>query len=404
MKRIRLAIIHQDGLLTGSATSLRFLLKGLDTMKFDLQVIVGGPGPLQDILLADGFEAEICPIYGFWTAPGPRWYRPGAVKNVLALFRNGRIKKVIKKIRPDIIHLNDKALIGVGLRLKSLGIPIVQHLRSTYQATHTGLFVLISKWAIRRYASLVVSISEDEAEEFADFESKAVIFNSMDVMNLSFSPHVKSEIRNGFGVSENEKMILFIGLFTKTKGAWDFVNMAGHFKRKYGAEGYKFVMVGPRAKDPTAAISERMKAMWNSASREAAAFEELLSKNNITGDLIFPGYRKDVLDVIHAADVVVICNRLGAMGRQAFEVLAVGKPLLITGGHSGKSSIVIDGKSAIVVKAEDYPEMARQLKKLAEDPILMEKLSREGRRHSELHFDFRQNGKKLENEYMKLLS
>ena len=107
--------------------------------------------------------------------------------------------------------------------------------------------------------------------------------------------------------------------------------------------------------------------------------------------------------MIHAADVVVICNRLGAMGRQAFEVLAVGKPLLITGGHSGKSSIVIDGKSAIVVKAEDYPEMARQLKKLAEDPILMEKLSREGRRHSELHFDFRQNGKKLEAEYFKLL-
>ena len=54
MSKIRLVVIHQDGLLTGSGISLKFLLMGLNLEKFDIHVILGGPGPLEELLIKEG--------------------------------------------------------------------------------------------------------------------------------------------------------------------------------------------------------------------------------------------------------------------------------------------------------------------------------------------------------------
>jgi len=192
---------------------------------------------------------------------------------------------------------------------------------------------------------------------------------------------------------------LFIGLFTRTKGAWDFVDMVGYFKKNFGASGHKFVMAGPLPMKSGGLLRGMLGKLF---PEEAAKFESKLRQNQIGNEVIFPGYLENILDVIESADVAVVCNRLGAMGRQAFEVLAVGTPLVITGGHSGKSTIVENGKNAVVVKAGDPEGMAIHLKKLLDNSSMQEQLTMNGKKHAQSCFDFKANGRLLEREYLKL--
>ena len=47
--------------------------------------------------------------------PGPKWYQRGNINNLFALIPNLKLRKKIKALKPDIIHINDKAALSAGI-------------------------------------------------------------------------------------------------------------------------------------------------------------------------------------------------------------------------------------------------------------------------------------------------
>ena len=185
LKKIKIAYFHQDGLITGSAISLSYYIKELNKSKFFPIVILAKDGPVRSLFEKCGAIVEVFFFHTFWTFPGPRFLSRDFIFQLNSLKINKRLFDYVKNyIKPDIIHINDKASISVGISLKRLNIPIVQHIRSSYNSTRTVVNSFISSKFINMYADKLIVISEDELDFFERNKNYEIINNPVDLKKL----------------------------------------------------------------------------------------------------------------------------------------------------------------------------------------------------------------------------
>jgi glycosyltransferase involved in cell wall biosynthesis len=130
--------------------------------------------------------------------------------------------------------------------------------------------------------------------------------------------------------------------------------------------------------------------------------EEYLSDRELQGKVNVFGFRKDNLEIIAALDVLVVCTRLGVLGRQPFEAMAVKTPVVVTAGHSGKSTVVLHEKTGIVVPMKDVEALTDAVSRLIEDPALRERLAEEGFEYAQREFNPVRNSSKVLQVYYEL--
>jgi len=63
-------------------------------------------------------------------------------------------------------------------------------------------------------------------------------------------------------------------------------------------------------------------------------------------------------------DILVVCTRLGVLGRQPFEAMAVKTPVVVTSGHTGKSSIILHDKTGLVAPMKDIDGLVNAVDRL----------------------------------------
>ena len=179
--KYKIAYFHQDGLITGSALSLRHFLSAMNRDIFEPVVILAKEGPAINLYESLNIKVFVHNYPTFWTFPGPRCMSRGIFHQLNALLPNPKLRAfVLNEIKPDLIHINDKAALNVGISLKNLDIPIVQHSRSSYFITACKLGKYLSAKAIKRFANHIICISEDEEDGFDTFHSKSTIYNTVD--------------------------------------------------------------------------------------------------------------------------------------------------------------------------------------------------------------------------------
>jgi glycosyltransferase involved in cell wall biosynthesis len=131
--------------------------------------------------------------------------------------------------------------------------------------------------------------------------------------------------------------------------------------------------------------------------REAAALS--------IGDRVLAiGYRRDMPDVLAAADVVADLSwgGLGITGTIR-EAMAMGKPV-IASAAGGNPELVQDGVSGLLVPPRDPPAFAVALERLLRDPELAARLGRGGRARVEAGFTVEKRLDRIEALYARLIS
>ena len=405
VKKVNVLYVHQDGNLSASAISLRNLLQALDREQFQPRVLLGGSGTTgqsemdaQPFFESLGIPVDTIPIKGFWTAPGTPWYRGDYYRNFLALFPNPPLMKYLTQQNVDLIHINDKAMLSAGLAASRLGLPIVWHLRSTYRLSHSRMQALISRFGIKRSADHLIAISEDEADGFEDFPNLHIIHNSVDWKLIEQALPQRDKIRAEFGCSSDEIVIGMVGFLSEVKGAWDFILAAGQVCAALPNHKLRFVIVAPIPKRMgSMGLSEKLNLSRTNHAEDHAW--QLARQAGIEDKLIITGYRTDVFVVIGAFDIAVSCYRLRAIGRPAFEAMAMGKPLVVTPGYTGRSQVVVDGETALVVPPGDLQALANAIVTLARDPELRQQMGESGMLYSRKHFDPERNARAVEQVY-----
>lgn len=380
--------VHQDGLLTGSAFSLRNLLLGLDRNRFSPRVLLAQEGPARKLYEAMNIPVDMIPIYGMWTFPGPHFPKPDYFRNWLALLPHPQLMEYLKSKRPALVHVNDKAILPAGVTARQLGIPVVWHIRGSYATSNSLLQAKISCAIIRRTADHLIAISEDETDGFEDLPNLSVIYNSVDFEQVVHASQQANRIRAELDIQPDEKLIGTVStVVNENRGSWDFIHAAGLLQKQFPDARLRFVIV----------------AGITNPGLEADAWKRA-EESGVEKQLILTGFRKNALSIMTAMDVVTICTRRGVLGRMPFEAMALGRPLVVTAGHSGKSRVVLDGQTALVVPPANPEAIAKGIAELLRNPGLGKHLSQQGKIYAREHFDPHKNAQAVMKIYDNLLN
>jgi glycosyltransferase involved in cell wall biosynthesis len=328
------------------------------------------------------------PIRGMWTAPGPRFPTSDYFRNWLGLFHNSKLYDYLHDQRPSLIHINDKALLPAGMAAHRLGIPVIWHLRSTYAVSSSRLQAAISRQVIRRKADYLIPISEDEEDGFEDLPNRKIIHNSVDFEEIERALKQRSQTRVEMDINPQELVIGTVSTsLNEIRGTWDFIRAAGLLQTCLPDVRMRFIVVG---NIPTPEIKAQAQLM----ARQAGIEDKVL----------LTGFRADALNIMAGMDIVVVCSRHGVLGRMPLEAMALGQPLVVTAGHSGRSRVVMDGQTALVVPTANPEAIANSVARLIQSLILRQQLGQQGRIYAREHFDPQKNAHRVMKVYDQLLA
>lgn len=398
---MKVLIVHHTANMDGSSISLLNLIEGIDKDKIKLEILLAGDGPLKQIIESKGINVSFLPIDLFYTFPGPNWSERSFFYNFKAFLPNKQIVQYLKVSKPDIVHLNDKALIAVGIAAKKLNIPIVWHSRSTYHITRVKLNSLISSKTIKCCANHIIAISEDEIDELETFPKLTVIYNSVSFKDVLFAAEHREETRQNLNLVNGELAIGFIGQVTEKRGAWDFIRAVGIIKKQHPNLPVKFFLVGRVPQIKSNGIRDKLNL--NKKVDNLKIAQHLARQANIAHDITITDFRSDILCVMAALDIIVVYPRLGVLGRPPFEGMALGKPVIVAAGHSGKSKVVIDNVTGLVIPPAEPMELAKAINRLLENPNLREELSKTSKIYAKENFDLEIQSKLVSKVYEEVL-
>ena len=100
---------------------------------------------------------------------------------------------------------------------------------------------------------------------------------------------------------------------------------------------------------------------------------ELARESGLEDRVIFLGFRTDVFELYHAADISAFPSRIEGLGLAGVEAMAAGVPLVSSNVH-GILDYVIDGKTGYAVEPNNVDGFAEAIGKLANNPALRESM------------------------------
>jgi glycosyltransferase involved in cell wall biosynthesis len=361
---------------------------------FEPVVILAKEGPARGLYESLDIQVLVHNYPTFWTFPGPRCLSRGMFHQLKALLPNPRLKAfILNDIKPDLIHINDKAALNVGVSLKNSGIPIVQHSRSSYFITACKLGKFISAKTIEGFANHIICISEDEEDGFENFTNKSTIYNTVDFSLIEKAKAKRNETRQELGINQEEVLIGFAAHISEKKGAWDFLESCKQLKKN---PNLKFLLAGQIEEQGSTSLGDGKVLPISPKSY----VESFIKENNLENQLIVTGFRKDILELIAAMDVLVVPNKNGVLGRQPIEAQALGVTVIAKAGHSNRSKVIEHGVTGYLVKnmAESVEQIenwihANKAETMTQSAII----------HAEQNFTPVTNMRKIETIYLNLI-
>jgi glycosyltransferase involved in cell wall biosynthesis len=323
-------------------------LRLMDRQRLTPLLLLPRPGPIEDELGRLGIRYH---IWGPLTEPGsPLAYLRGLVR-AWRLFRREHV---------TAIHLNGTFFWRPAelLAARLLRIPFIAH----YHVINAkpGPFM--------KHCEAAICVSRYTAEQsLPAVLPKPVIYNSISLARFD-SGH---KLRDQRGIGADEVVVAFLGQIREIKGVADFIAMA----RKIPHPNARFLIAG-ECRDP-------QKFPGSYSEQDLAK----LAQGDVR--IRYIGYVKDVEDVYHTADIVVVPSRWQEpLGLINLEAGACRKPVVAT-RVGGIPEVVEDGVNGYLVEPGDVDALAARVAGLITDPALRIRMGEAGRSRVERDFTTR---------------
>jgi glycosyltransferase involved in cell wall biosynthesis len=377
-KNIKIVFIHQDGLITGSAISLRNMITELTTLEYNVSVVTPKAGPAVNMWEQVGAEVLVFPFTTFWTSPGPKCFSRGGLKQLRALFVNHKLKKFLLSLKPDLVHINDKAALQAGVSLKNTGIPILQHSRSAFHLTACKMNAWLSAATIKKYTKHVICISEDEVQGFENYNNKTILYNTVNFEDAVHARTAGLALRESLNIKTTDVVIGMAESFSIHKGLMEITKIAHHVIKNNPAQTIKFLLVGNVSNTDGLNVGDE-----KYSSKQF--LEKFIRDNQLEGRFILTGYQNAPLNYIAAMDLLVVAKAHGVLGRQPIEAQAVGTTVVGLNGHSKKSKIVVNGIGGYLL--DTIPLLIDKINELVKEPARLKVMEQMGIEYAQENFN-----------------
>ncbi len=336
----------------------RILIKSEELTKRGHFVIIAVP---RGSTLSERAKAKSLPVYDdleFY-----RKFRPFEKYDEVLKIRN-----LIEREKIDIVHTHGSqdTWIGAVAAAFSKNNPLVIRTRHNIFPVADHFF---NRYLYRKMINRVIAVSDGVTEIFRENailppEDIVIIPSSVDLERFSEKAARRNEIRQEFGVLENEILVGMVGRFAKEKG--HSVILEGAKRILAERKDVRFVLAGEGP------LEEKLKADAKKMGLEKA--------------VIFAGFRTDIPQFLSALDIFTLTPTAGeSLGTAILEAFAMRKPV-VAADLGGIHTSVRDGKTGLLFTPGDSDELCSKLLRLIENQELREKFANSGRKMIEEEF------------------
>ena len=338
---------------------------------------------------ADRYEHVICSIMARMQM-APLFRQAGIEVHTLGLRQKTdllavtlRLRSLLKRLRPDILHtylLHGNVLGRIVGRL--VGVHgIIGSERTIGQAGRWG-----------RLATRLTNPLTDAVEVNSETGARAIerdlgvppgkieVVRSGIDLNAYGGMSKRTEIRSGLALTDHHHLVLYVGRLRPVKGV------------EYGIRAFA------AARDQHA----NMHMALAGEGEQLGYLQNLANELGISEHISFLGVRNDLPELLSAADSVLMPSLAEGFPRTAIEAMAAGRPVIAT-RVGGTPEAIVDGETGILVPPMDVNAMVSALSRLVGDPNLQAQLGTNGRKRAEQNYSVDNYVTRLDGLYRQML-
>lgn len=282
---------------------------------------------------------------------------PFSPKNIKA-YRE--LKRIIDSERFDLIHCHTPAVSFMtrvaARKARRQGTVVMYtchgfHFHNSSSKKNWLLYYPAEKF-LSRFCDYIVTINKEDFNRAKTFHCKNVRYIpsvGVDINRIKALKINKAEKRKEIGVPDEKILVISAGELIERKNHEVIIRALG--KLQDPDIYYAIAGKGP--------LLDRLK--------------QVASEVGISDRVLFLGFRTDVFELYHAADISAFPSKIEGLGLAGVEAMAAGIPLVSSNVH-GILDYVIDGKTGYAIPPNDVDGFASALEKLAHDPALRESM------------------------------
>jgi glycosyltransferase involved in cell wall biosynthesis len=320
----------------------------------------------------------------------PSLVRRLSLKNDLLAFVS--IYRLLKRIKPHIVHTHtSKAGVLGRVAAYLAGIPIIVHTPHGH-IFHSYYGCIVTKMIV--FVERILSLMTDKINALTDRErdehlecgiastNKYIIIHSGVMLQQIMNKDIDVETgKKKLGIPQNSNVIGAVGRLVPVKGHKYLVSAAKKITKEFDNTVLVFVGDG---------------YLESKLERQA---ESLGIRNNI----IFAGWRSDVIDVLDLFDILVLPSLNEGMGKVLIEGMALGKPI-VASSVGGIIDLVKNGDNGILVPPRDPDGLSDAILRLIRNKNLAQRLGENGKAKVYPEYDTLVMIRQIEDLYESLLN
>jgi len=318
-----------------------------------------------------------------------------------------KVKKIIRKINPEIVHAHN------------VHYYLSYHCLKLAKAAGAEIFLTAHDAMLYSYGKVADEFKISWAQELKKYWLR---YNP--IRNLIIRRYLKyvdgiiavSDILRRALVNNGIKNVVTIHNGIDLNSWTTSDESVADFKRKHDLEDKKIVLFGGRLSGAKggesivkamAVVARRCpKAVLLIAGREdgyASVIKDIAKKENILNRLVFTGWldHKEMVVTYRGSNVVVFPSvYLDPFGLVVIEAMAAQKPVVAT-CYGGAHEIVVDGETGYIVNPNNIDSFAEKILGLLKDEARAQMMGQKGRERVAKNFTLKQQIEKYLNLYKK---
>jgi glycosyltransferase involved in cell wall biosynthesis len=335
----------------GPALHVTYLARGLAERGYETTLVAGdvGRGEESMAFVAERAGVEVVRLPGLSRDLSP-------VHDAVAAWR---IARIIRRVRPDVVHTHTAKAGAIG-RVAALLAgpgrrPVVVHtfhghvLRGYFGTAGTLLFRAIET-ALARVTDRLIAVSPEVRDELVGLHVAPREKFSVVRLGIELEPRVRfegdaAEVRRRHGIPADKFVVGWFGRMTAVKRTDDLLTM----------------LAGVRVRG----IDALLLLVGDGDDRER--LEQRAHDLGLARSCLFVGYQEDVAPWYAICDAVVLTSASEGTPVTIIEALAAGRPVVAT-RVGGVPDVVDEGETGFLVRPRDTHALAERLEILAGDP------------------------------------
>jgi glycosyltransferase involved in cell wall biosynthesis len=398
--RARVLYIHHAADISGATLSLLFLLRRLDRRRYEPIVACLYEGPAAQAFRDEGIETLVEGRIDHFDHTAGAWFslrRPDVLlRKTLHFPRSVRTtERLVRELQPDLVHLNSTVLPASALGARRAGVPVIWHIREPLHPGYLGLRRALMRRMIHRWADRVIAICRSNAAPLIADEHVRVVPNFVDL--AEFRPEIDGDpTRRQLGLDPSAPVILMLGGVSIIKGTLPLVQAMSSICESL--PDAQLLIAGP--------VPTLLSGLRGSLSQLQSYYRRILifiSEHDLADHVHLLGVRRDVPQLIAAANLVAFPSVVPHFARPILEAGAMSKPV-VASDLEGPNEMTQQGENGLLVPPNDSTALAEALVTVLEHPNLADEMGRIGREQACERYDAEQNVRETLAIYEELLA